>query len=341
MPISRTIHACAVGIGATLVAAMSFSPVLAQGSIFGEVVNADASVPADSEIVFFGFIRESDRELRTNLIDGAGFDGGNWYDDFQNYLNEAPGEPYDYFFYNEANGDYAHLAATIPANSFQREDIQLTAAAWPPAVTGLRALPRTGNGVELRWENVPDCSYHIYRRDGGGNGSYFRVDDVTGDLANPGVADTVWADSTVLPGVPYAYMVISEDGAARYSPPSATVAVDGECLDPLAADADADNVADACDNCPLAYNPDQADADGDGTGDACCCEVRGDLDSSGNLNVADVTWLVAFLFKGGPPAPCADNADVDGSGSGNINVADLTFLINYLFKGGPLPVSCP
>ena len=61
----------------------------------------------------------------------------------------------------------------------------------------------------------------------------------------------------------------------------------------------------------------------------------GDTDSDGQLNVADVTYLVAFLFQGGPaPAPW-EAADCDLSGE--INVADLTYLVSYLFQAGPPP----
>ena len=72
---------------------------------------------------------------------------------------------------------------------------------------------------------------------------------------------------------------------------------------------------------------------------ASCCILRGDADRSGAINVADLTYLVDFLFKGGPAPPCLDEGDVDGSG-GLINVADLTYLVDYLFNGGPAPPPC-
>jgi len=69
-----------------------------------------------------------------------------------------------------------------------------------------------------------------------------------------------------------------------------------------------------------------------------CCVLRGDIDGSGTLNVADLTYLVGFLFTGGPPADCDAHADVDNSGT--VNVSDLTYLVAYLFQGGQAPAGC-
>ena len=52
--------------------------------------------------------------------------------------------------------------------------------------------------------------------------------------------------------------------------------------------------------------------------------------------MADLTYLVDYLFGGGPPPPYMNAADVDGSGS--IDVADLSYMVDYLFRGGPEPV---
>ena len=64
--------------------------------------------------------------------------------------------------------------------------------------------------------------------------------------------------------------------------------------------------------------------------------VCGDASGNDQVDVEDVTYLVDFLFNGGPPPPVMEAADVDGSG-GNPNVADLTYLVDYLFRGGPPP----
>lgn len=66
------------------------------------------------------------------------------------------------------------------------------------------------------------------------------------------------------------------------------------------------------------------------TGWAC-----GDADNSWAVNVADLTYLVAYLFNSGPAPPVIEVSDVDGNGS--VNVADITYMVEYLFLGGPEP----
>ncbi|MFH2036765.1 MAG: dockerin type I domain-containing protein [Candidatus Zixiibacteriota bacterium] len=61
----------------------------------------------------------------------------------------------------------------------------------------------------------------------------------------------------------------------------------------------------------------------------------GDVDNSGSINILDITYLIAFLYKGGPSPDPLDKADVNNSG--DINILDITFLITYLYKGGAGP----
>lgn len=77
-----------------------------------------------------------------------------------------------------------------------------------------------------------------------------------------------------------------------------------------------------------------------------CCANRGNVDNvigvGGPVDVADLTYLVAFLFQGGDPPPCEEEANVDGvvGVGGPIDVADLTYLVAFLFQGGDPPPPC-
>jgi hypothetical protein len=77
-------------------------------------------------------------------------------------------------------------------------------------------------------------------------------------------------------------------------------------------------------------------------GFGCCVGITGDYDNNGSdePNVSDLTFLIDYLFRGGPPSDCPEETDVNGSGSTEPNVADLTYMIDFLFRGGPPPVSC-
>jgi len=103
-------------------------------------------------------------------------------------------------------------------------------------------------------------------------------------------------------------------------------------------DYDGDGI-EACDNCPHVYNPDQIDSDWDGRGDACCCDLKGDIDDNGQgPDIADLVFVVAYMFDGGPEPPCMQSADVDGNFSGP-DIADLVTLVSFMFEQGPpLPV---
>jgi len=71
----------------------------------------------------------------------------------------------------------------------------------------------------------------------------------------------------------------------------------------------------------------------------CDCKP-GDADGNGAHNILDITYIINYLYKGGPPPIpyplCSGDADCNCS----LNILDATYLIKYLYKGGPPPCSC-
>jgi hypothetical protein len=65
--------------------------------------------------------------------------------------------------------------------------------------------------------------------------------------------------------------------------------------------------------------------------------ARGDCDGNGNINVADLLFLINYLFRAGSAPHPLEVADVDCDDFETIN--DVVFLINYLFKSG-IPPAC-
>ena len=67
-------------------------------------------------------------------------------------------------------------------------------------------------------------------------------------------------------------------------------------------------------------------------------ENCGDVDNNNNTNILDITYLIAYLYKGGPAPEPMEFANVNNDP--DVNLLDIIYLINYLYKGGPEP-DCP
>ena len=65
--------------------------------------------------------------------------------------------------------------------------------------------------------------------------------------------------------------------------------------------------------------------------------VRGDADSTGNINLNDGIVILNFLFLGFAPPQCMDAADADDSGGLLLN--DSVLLFNWLFSGAAAPAA--
>ena len=66
--------------------------------------------------------------------------------------------------------------------------------------------------------------------------------------------------------------------------------------------------------------------------------LRGDADSSGEVNLTDAIYLLGYLFQGVEAPACLDSGDFDDDG--RITLTDAILTLNYLFRGG-IPPAAP
>ncbi|UCB51528.1 MAG: FG-GAP repeat protein, partial [Candidatus Zixiibacteriota bacterium] len=62
---------------------------------------------------------------------------------------------------------------------------------------------------------------------------------------------------------------------------------------------------------------------------------RGDANGDGQVNVADVVYLVNYLYRSGDPPGSTEDGDANCDGI--VDVADVVFLVNYLYRSGDPP----
>jgi len=63
--------------------------------------------------------------------------------------------------------------------------------------------------------------------------------------------------------------------------------------------------------------------------------LGGDANTSGEVDIDDVVYLINYIFTGGPSPEPYESGDVNTDGL--IDIDDVVYLINYLFMGGPEP----
>ena len=77
-----------------------------------------------------------------------------------------------------------------------------------------------------------------------------------------------------------------------------------------------------------------------GGGIICDCEP-GNANGDVLINIFDITYVISYLYKGGPPPTPYPICSGDPNGLGcTCNIFDITYLISFLYKGGPIPVTC-
>jgi hypothetical protein len=69
-----------------------------------------------------------------------------------------------------------------------------------------------------------------------------------------------------------------------------------------------------------------------------CDFVCGDANTDGKINLMDVSFIINYLYRGGPAPDPISLADVDHSEK--IDLLDVSYIVNYLYREGPAP-SCP
>jgi uncharacterized protein (TIGR02145 family) len=71
----------------------------------------------------------------------------------------------------------------------------------------------------------------------------------------------------------------------------------------------------------------------------CCTGTTGNVNSTGIVDLADLSALVSYLTGGGYVLPCPEEANVNGVGI--VDLGDLSALVSYLTGGGYVLPACP
>jgi Tol biopolymer transport system component len=63
--------------------------------------------------------------------------------------------------------------------------------------------------------------------------------------------------------------------------------------------------------------------------------ICGDADGNGKINLLDISYVINYLYRSGPPPNPMAAGDVNNSGK--VNLLDISYTINYLYRSGRKP----
>lgn len=177
-------------------------------------------------------------------------------------------------------------------------------------------------------------SERIYLLDGNGDGTFtqrtffYLVGDRAGRIVHADYNNDGYADLTCVNQFSDSYsLLINKGNGMFFEPVEYSTDLFPEALASSDFDGDGDfDIAVGCyndgnDEISIFYN--------------LGCFTCGDANGDGKVDLLDATFIINYLYKGGPAPDPMESADADCSGS--INILDSTYLINYLYKGGPEP----
>ncbi|MCH9031939.1 MAG: hypothetical protein IIB00_06730 [candidate division Zixibacteria bacterium] len=71
-----------------------------------------------------------------------------------------------------------------------------------------------------------------------------------------------------------------------------------------------------------------------------CCDLPGDADGNGSVDVADIIFILKYIFSNGPAPGCLAEGDFDGKQFQDLSIVitDVVYLHRFVFVEGPAPV---
>ncbi|KPJ50857.1 hypothetical protein AMJ40_01735 [candidate division TA06 bacterium DG_26] len=231
-----------------------------------------------------------------------------------------------WIMWNEGSGSYApptYIYAGAGAHAIYGNDLNgdglldlATACIWDTSVTVLINNGSGGFHSPVRYPISIPSFFHDGPRQIDGS-------DLDGDGDIDLIAFNIWTGMSLIDSL----YLFSNNGNGTFSGPT-SYALRAPPRDVLCADLDSDQDIDIVASLGN-YPPFPIQVLWNTGGGAQCGDCNGD----GRITIADATYLVAYIYRGGPAPIGQGDVNLDG----RTTIADATSLVAFIYRGGPPP----